>query len=180
MCGIAGVIGWRDDGQLIRQMTHSLRHRGPDGEGHFVGDRRCVGATRLSIVDLAAGVQPVFNETNEICVVFNGEIYNHRELRGELRREGHVFRTETDTEVIVHLYEELGDQCVSRLEGMFAFAVLDGARLLLARDPLGIKPLYISHIPEAGLFMFASEIKALLRCPPPSSRHSTSRRSRTR
>jgi asparagine synthase (glutamine-hydrolysing) len=165
MCGIVGAIGPRDDGYLVRQMTASLRHRGPDGAGHFSRDRCHVGATRLSIVDLHAGLQPVFNETRDICVVFNGEIYNHRELRGELRRLGHAFRTETDTEVIVHLYEEMGDDCVRRLEGMFAFAVLDGARVLLARDRLGIKPLYMCEVEKTGTFLFASEIKALMCCP---------------
>ena len=167
MCGIAGVVGTRDSG-LIHRMTTALRHRGPDGTGHCSRSAAHVGATRLSIIDPAASAQPVYNETGQICVVFNGEIYNHQELRADLVRKGHVFRTRTDTETIVHLYEEMGDDCVHRLRGMFAFAVLDAAddaRLFLARDRLGIKPLYYTRLAEEGIFLFASEIKALLQYP---------------
>ena len=163
MCGIAGAIGIQDGGALVERMTASLVHRGPDGAGYCSRGRHHLGATRLSIVDLGAGVQPVYNETGQICVVFNGEIYNHRALRAELERKGHSFRTQTDTEVIVHLYEEVGDDVVRHLQGMFAFALLDGTRVLLARDPLGIKPLYFARVPDAPLFLFASEIKAILR-----------------
>ena len=122
-----------------------------------------MGATRLSIIDPDAGAQPVYNETGTVCVVFNGEIYNHRDLREQLQAKGHRFRTRTDTEVIVHLYEEFGDACVQHLHGMFAFAVLDGARVLLARDRLGIKPLYFALDRDARMLLFASEIKAILR-----------------
>ncbi|KYF55846.1 hypothetical protein BE08_04990 [Sorangium cellulosum] len=153
------------DGALIERMTAALRHRGPDGCGHAVRGSARVGATRLSVIDPAANPQPVYNETDQICVAFNGEIYNHRELRAELERKGHVFRTRTDTEVVVHLYEEMGDDCVRRLHGMFAFAILDGARLLLARDRLGIKPLHYVLLPEAQTFLFASEIKSILQHP---------------
>ena len=159
------MVGVHDGGRLIRDMTAALRHRGPDGAGHCSQGVYHLGATRLSIIDPAGGVQPVYNEAGDACVVFNGEIYNHRELRAELQRKGHVFRTSTDTEVIIHLYEEMGDRCVESLDGMFAFAVLDGARIFLARDRLGIKPLFVTVVPETNLFLFASEIKSLLRCP---------------
>jgi asparagine synthase (glutamine-hydrolysing) len=165
MCGIAGVIGIDDGGALVRDMAGALRHRGPDGTGQCSRGARHVSATRLSIIDPSAGVQPVYNETMQICVVFNGEIYNHRELRAELVRKGHTFRTRTDTEILVHLYEEEGDNCVRSLHGMFAFAILDGSRLLLARDRFGIKPLYHAFDAGAQVFAFASEIKAILRYP---------------
>jgi asparagine synthase (glutamine-hydrolysing) len=151
-----------DDAALIADMTKALRHRGPDDAAVHLGPRAHLGIDRLSIIDPGGGRQPVFNETGDICIVFNGEIYNHQALRRELEARGHVFRSRSDTEVIVHLYEEMGDRCVERLDGMFAFAVLDGARLLLARDRLGIKPLYYAHLPDQGLFLFASEIKAIL------------------
>jgi asparagine synthase (glutamine-hydrolysing) len=164
MCGIVGAIGTRDRA-LVESMTISLVHRGPDGKGHYSRGESHVGATRLSILDLFSGAQPIFNETEQACIVFNGEIYNHRELRTDLQRKGHVFRTATDTEVIIHLYEELGDDCVSSLHGMFAFAILDGKKLFLARDRLGIKPLYYTFVRDSQTFVFASEIKAILRYP---------------
>lgn len=164
MCGIAGVVGGRDS-TLIEEMTAVLRHRGPDGRGHASRGALHVGATRLGIIDPTSQTQPIYNEEGTACVVFNGEIYNHQELRTELRGKGHVFKTRTDTEVVVHLYEEMGDDCVHRLHGMFAFAILDGARLLLARDRLGIKPLYYVFMPETQAFVFASEIKAILQHP---------------
>lgn len=162
MCGIAGVIGLRDDGALLRRMLASLRHRGPNGTGSHSEGACHLGATRLAVTDPAAGPQPVFDEDRRIAVVLNGEIYNHRELREGLRQRGHRFRTLTDTEVIVHLYQEEGDACLDRLDGMFSLALLDGPRLLLARDRLGIKPLYVAHLAEQQLFLFGSEIKALL------------------
>ena len=162
MCGIAGVVGTQDQA-LITRMTAALRHRGPDHAGVYTQPGVQLGATRLSIIDLSAGSQPVFNESRRIAVVFNGEIYNHHALRNELRQRGHQFQTTTDTEVIVHLYEEDGERCLDRLHGMFAFAVLDGDTLLLARDRLGIKPLYYCTLADGG-FIFASEIKAILRC----------------
>jgi asparagine synthase (glutamine-hydrolysing) len=142
-----------------------MMHRGPDEEGLFVGDGAALGMRRLSIIDLAGGQQPVFNEDRSVCVVFNGEIYNYRELHKQLVRAGHRFRTESDTETIVHLYEDYGTRCVDHLRGMFAFAIWDmrHRRLLLARDRLGIKPLYYAET-DAGI-TFASELKPILALP---------------
>ena len=161
MCGIAGAFGARDE-RLIEAMLAALAHRGPDGRGTWRDGPWQLGVTRLAIVDPPATSQPLTNETGTLRLVFNGEIYNHRELRAELLRRGHRFSTATDSEVVVHLYEEEGAACVHRLRGMFAFALLDGDELLLARDRLGIKPLYYSVVGHS--FIFASEIKALLRC----------------
>src|SRR5262249_53705874 len=146
----------------IRAMCGVMVHRGPDDEGVHVGRGVALGMRRLSIIDLDRGQQPVANEDGSVWVVFNGEIYNYKELRRELGQRGHAFRTESDTETIVHLYEELGPHAVDRLRGMFAFAVWDERRrqLLLARDRLGIKPLYYAPI-ENGL-AFASELKPIL------------------
>jgi asparagine synthase (glutamine-hydrolysing) len=160
VCGIAGVCG-RADEKLLAEMMACIRHRGPDDQGRFHGPNVSLGHTRLSIIDLAGGRQPLFNEDGGVAVVFNGEIYNHRELRAKLER-AHAFRTRTDTEVIVHLYEEMGGRCVEELDGMFAFALWDRGRLLLARDRLGIKPLYLARRGE--LLLFASEMKALAGC----------------
>ena len=162
MCGIAGTWGAASSG-AVEAMTAALVHRGPDDSGFHSRHGVRFGVRRLSIMDVAGGAQPTYNETGEICVIANGEIYNHRELRAKLQAMGHRFSSHCDTEVIVHLYEEYGDRCVDHLRGMFAFAVADGDRLLLARDRLGIKPLYYSTVP--GGVVFASEIKALLRCP---------------
>ena len=166
MCGIAGIVGstddqWIDDA-LVRRMCQTIVHRGPDDEGLFVKDGAGLGMRRLSIIDVAGGNQPVFNEDCTAWVVFNGEIYNFRELRKELQSQGHHFRSETDTEVIIHLYEELGADCVHKLRGMFAFALFDKRyrRLLLARDRLGKKPLHYAL--SGGRLLFGSEIKAIL------------------
>src|SRR5580658_125495 len=170
MCGIAGIVGARDDagidGHVIHQMCVTMVHRGPDDEGLFVKQGAGLGMRRLSIIDLAGGHQPVFNEDRTIWVVFNGEIYNFRELRRELEKNGHVFYTHSDTEVIVHLYEDLGRDCVHKLRGMFAFAVFDerNRRLLLARDRLGKKPLHYAR--SANRLYFGSEIKAILAAAP--------------
>ena len=167
MCGICGVIGVEspiEAGEALRRMLASLLHRGPDDEGRL--DEPCVrlGMRRLSIIDLAGGSQPVWNETRRVAVVFNGEIYNFLELRETLVSLGHAFRTHSDTEVIVHAYEQWGADCVQRLSGMFAFAIWDGrtgpAQVFLARDRLGIKPLYYAH--AGGALVFASEVRALL------------------
>jgi asparagine synthase (glutamine-hydrolysing) len=163
MCGITGVLGSGEDA-LVRDMTAALRHRGPDGCGLHRHDRLRLGARRLAIVDVDGGCQPMYDEQGRICLVANGEIYNHAALRRELLGRGHRFASRSDIEVIVHLYEEYGDRCVEYLDGMFAFALADGDRLLLARDRFGIKPLYYSVLPDAGLLLFGSEIKALLRC----------------
>ena len=143
-------------------MRDVLAHRGPDAFGEWHDDRAALGHRRLSIVDLAAGAQPLGNEDGSVQVVFNGEIYNHADLRPELEAHGHRYRTRSDTEAIVHAYEHWGDDCVHRFRGMFAFALWDARRrrLLLARDRLGIKPLYWARVGD--LLLFASEIKAIL------------------
>ena len=167
MCGICGVIGIEsgvEAGEALRRMLASLRHRGPDDEGRLEEPSVHLGMRRLAIIDLAGGSQPVWNETGRVAVVFNGEIYNFRELHETLARLGHTFRTRSDTEVIVHAYEQWGAECVRRLNGMFAFAIWDGrgdpAQVFLARDRLGIKPLYYTH--AGGTLVFASEVRALL------------------
>jgi asparagine synthase (glutamine-hydrolysing) len=166
VCGISGRLNTdlksSVDGDLLAQMTQAISHRGPDGSGQFVDGPVGLGHRRLSIIDLHTGGQPISNEDGTVHVVYNGEIYNYRSLRAELESRGHQFRTTSDTEVIVHMYEEEGDLCVSRFEGMFAFALWDSRkrRLLLARDRVGIKPLYYTSSKSA--FLFASEIKAIL------------------
>jgi asparagine synthase (glutamine-hydrolysing) len=164
MCGIAGL--WSATGvdpSAVRAMTAALAHRGPDGEGYHFEDEIGLGHRRLSIIDLATGRQPMSTEDETLWIVFNGEIYNFPELRGWLESRHYRFRTRSDTEVLLHLYRELGLDMVRRLRGMFAFALWDGPRrrLFLARDPIGQKPLFYCHTP--GRFAFASEIKALLR-----------------
>lgn len=161
MCGICGFAGLKNDG-LLRAMTASLAHRGPDEDGFFTdGEAVSLGMSRLKIIDLSTGSQPVFNEDNTVCVVFNGEIYNYRELRAELEAKGHKFRSASDTEVLVHLYEEHPDSFPERLRGMFAFALWDSKerKLLLARDQFGVKPLYYAR--SGNALYFASELKAL-------------------
>jgi asparagine synthase (glutamine-hydrolysing) len=167
MCGIAGKISTRDpvDPELLTRMCEVIEHRGPDSRGTFVEEGVGIGVQRLAIIDLETGDQPIFNEDGTVVVVLNGEIYNYRELREELAAKGHRFASRTDTEVIVHLYEELGDECVSRLRGMFAFALWDRARerLMLARDRVGKKPLFYSA--SADALWFASEAKSILQDP---------------
>jgi asparagine synthase (glutamine-hydrolysing) len=169
MCGIAGIIDPKSsdlDGDLAR-MLQRLVHRGPDGEGSHIDRERslALGMRRLSIIDLEGGWQPIWNEDHTICVFFNGEIYNYLELGEELRRSGHRFRTRSDTEVLVHLYEEYGEQMTKFLRGMFAFCIFDerSGSLFLARDHFGQKPLYFTH--SGHRFAFASELKALLALP---------------
>jgi len=166
MCGIAGILsGDACAPGAVRAMTRSLVHRGPDGEGFFSDEDVALGMRRLAIVDVASGQQPQANETGTVWIVFNGEIYNHADLRAELVQRGHVFRTSSDTEAIVHGYEQWGiEGCLNRLRGMFAFLLWDAARreLFVARDRLGIKPLYYTQIDRQ--WRFASEIKALLAC----------------
>jgi len=161
MCGICGIIGERNE-ELIRRMTGTMLHRGPDGEGYFLDDGISLGMRRLAIIDLKTGDQPVFNEDKTLCVIFNGEIYNFQEIRKELEAKGHIFRTNSDTEVIVHSYEEYGQRCVEKFNGMFAFAIWDRREksLFIARDRIGIKPLYYTI--HNNKFIFASEIKAIL------------------
>jgi asparagine synthase (glutamine-hydrolysing) len=164
MCGIAGVVSMDGPVQagLVQRMCASLAHRGPDSRGFFEQDGVALGVARLAVIDLEGGDQPIFNEDDSILVVCNGEIYNYRELRGELTRKGHRLRTHSDAEVIVHLYEERGADCVHRLRGMYAFAIWDRRRrrLLLARDRVGKKPLF--YAARDGRLAFASEPRAIL------------------
>lgn len=166
MCGIVGIVNL-DPREVVnetrlKRMRDVLRHRGPDGEGLFLQGPVGLGHRRLSIVDVIGGHQPMTNEDGSVWIVFNGEIYNHAALRPELEARGHRYRSRSDTETIVHLYEEQGDRCVERLQGMFAFAIWDRAQqtLTLARDRLGIKPLYYAFTSRE--LLFASEIKALV------------------
>ncbi|MCA9971708.1 MAG: asparagine synthase (glutamine-hydrolyzing) [Anaerolineales bacterium] len=163
MCGICGYIGIHEDG-LLQRMTDALAHRGPDSAGYFCEGDVGLGHRRLSIIDLAGGDQPIYNEDESLLIIFNGEIFNYQALHDELLQRGHTFRTRSDTEVILHMYEEMGPDCVTRFNGQFAFAIYDRRRrrLVLARDRLGIKPLYYVLLPD-GRFLFASEFKAILR-----------------
>ena len=166
MCGIAGIVklhpGAVVDETRLKRMRDALRHRGPDGEGLWIDEGVGLGHRRLAIVDIAGGHQPMSDEHGEAWITYNGEIYNHLALRADLEARGHRYRTRSDTETILHAYEEDGEQCVERLRGMFAFAIWDRTRrrLLLARDRLGIKPLYYAVTSDE--ILFASEIKALL------------------
>ncbi|MCG2737380.1 MAG: asparagine synthase (glutamine-hydrolyzing) [Candidatus Methanoperedenaceae archaeon] len=161
MCGICGYYGLKDI-DLLRKMTEAIKHRGTDDEGFFSDQDIGLGMRRLSIIDLSTGKQPIHNEDESIWIVFNGEIYNFQELKLSLEKIGHRFYTNSDTEVIIHAYEEFGEKCVNKLRGMFAFAIWDAneKKLFLARDRFGIKPLYYSNI-ESKLF-FGSEIKSIL------------------
>jgi asparagine synthase (glutamine-hydrolysing) len=173
MCGIAGFVSRELDGYaraVVGRMTSIIAHRGPDADGFYIDGRAALGHRRLSIIDLASGQQPMFDESGDRAIVYNGEIYNHAELRGELEAAGHQYRTHCDTESIVHGYEQWGAACVERFRGMFAFALWDRARgeLFCARDRLGIKPFYYAYVD--GQFIFGSEIKALLQHPALSAR----------
>jgi asparagine synthase (glutamine-hydrolysing) len=168
MCGINGIAlsersRRRIDVGLLEVMRDVLTHRGPDDDGIYVSDRIGLGHRRLSIVDVAAGHQPMTNEDGSLRIVYNGEIYNHADFRAELEARGHTYQTHCDTETILHLYEEEGAACVEKLRGMFAFAIWDERRreLFIARDRLGVKPLYYAEDADGSLY-FASEIKALL------------------
>jgi len=158
MCGIAGFT--REDKSLIRRMTNLITHRGPDDVAYFTDRNISLGMRRLSIIDLKKGIYPVHDESNSLTLIFNGEIYNHLELRKALEKN-HTFASDCDAEVIVHLYEDYGEECLSHLRGMFAIALWDSKKksLFLARDRLGIKPLY--YLNDSGSLYFASEIKAL-------------------
>ena len=166
MCGISGIYYFSNERPVIaddiRRMCSTIRHRGPDDEGVYVNGIAGIGMRRLSIIDLNTGHQPIANEDKSIWVVFNGEIYNHCDVRADLEGRGHRFRTRSDTETIVHAYEEFGERCIDYLNGMFAFAVFDENKkqLFLARDRIGIKPLY--YFMDAKQFLFGSEIKAIL------------------
>lgn len=166
MCGICGIYNAQSrepvSAELLAHMINSLSHRGPDDSGSYLDGSMGLGFARLSIIDLTGGHQPMSNETGDIWLVFNGEIWNYKELRKELIEKGHYFRTNSDTETIVHAYEEYGVNCVARLNGMFSFAIWDAPRrrLLLARDRAGKKPLYYTQV--NGSLLFGSEIKSLL------------------
>ena len=165
MCGLAGMIGPEADATVVQRMMAALRHRGPDESGVLSRPGVCLGHQRLSIIDLSTGRQPIANEDETVWIVFNGEIYNFRELRSELEAKGHRFTTRSDTEVIVHLYEESGATAFARLDGIFAFALWDDRRrcLFLARDHFGVKPMHYQW--DGTTLRFASEIKALLADP---------------
>jgi asparagine synthase (glutamine-hydrolysing) len=160
ICGISGNFNRPDD--VIQQMLKNIHHRGPDDQGVFIDKGLALGARRLSIIDLKNGHQPMSNEDNSIWIVFNGEIYNFLELRRELEKKGHVFKTYSDTEVILHLYEDYDLDCVNKLNGMFVFCIWDKrlSRLILARDRFGIKPLYYTI--TKNILVFASELKSIL------------------
>ena len=165
MCGIFGFSGFVEEG-LLSRMGDSLAHRGPDGRGSYQDEahRFYMGMRRLSIIDLEGGSQPIYNEDRSLAVCFNGEIYNYIELHDQLVQRGHTFRTRSDTEVIVHAYEEWGRECVKQFNGMFAFALHDSrtGETFFARDRCGQKPFYYHQ--SNGRFVFASEVKAILEC----------------
>lgn len=166
MCGIYGILGTAAaDRAVIERMGSTMRHRGPDDSGYFADGNFGMGMQRLAIIDVEHGQQPMFSEDGEIAAICNGEIYNFRELRHNLREMGHRFATESDSEVVVHLYEEFGPDCVKHLNGMFGLAIWDKRRqrLIIARDRLGIKPLYYSA--DASRFVFASELKSIIEAP---------------
>ena len=164
MCGIAGIAGRRDDA-LVQSMTETLRHRGPDDAGYYHDTDLSLGHRRLKVLDLETGDQPMCDADGQVWVVYNGEIYNYLELRKALEAKGHHFRTQSDTEVLLHVWLEYGQDCVDHLQGMFAFALWDKReqQLFLARDPLGVKPLYYSV--QGDTLYFASEMKAILSVP---------------
>ncbi len=172
MCGIAGFVGIEELAAgperraVLERMLGAIRHRGPDDEGMMTTPEAALGMRRLSIIDLAGGHQPLSGCDGRVSIVFNGEIYNYRELRRELERKGHAFRTNSDTEAIVHLYEDYGERCVEHLRGMFVFAIWDepARRLFIARDRAGKKPLYYASTPR-GTLVFGSELKSLLEHP---------------
>jgi asparagine synthase (glutamine-hydrolysing) len=167
MCGITGIFDTRGrrplDRGLLRRMTDAVSHRGPDGHGEHHEPGVALGHRRLAIIDIATGQQPLYNEDGSVVVVFNGEIYNFQSLIPELRALGHTFKTRSDTEVIVHAWEAWGERCVDRFRGMFAFALWDAGRqtLFLARDRLGVKPLFYASLPD-GQLVFGSELKSVL------------------
>src|SRR6202035_3404037 len=169
MCGICGILEFNGkssvDRGVLEEMNRRIIHRGPDDAGFYLSRNVGLAMRRLSIIDVQSGHQPVTNEDNSVSLVFNGEIYNHQELRKQLEGLGHRYRSHSDTESIIHLYEEYGPDCVTRLRGMFAFAIWDSRKrtLFIGRDRLGIKPLYFLKTNEH--FLFASEIKALLAHP---------------
>ena len=168
MCGITGIFDTREARPIahpvLHRMNESQTHRGPDEGSLHLEPGVGLGHRRLSIIDVATGQQPLFNEDHSVVIVFNGEIYNYQELIPELQALGHVFRTKSDTEVIVHAWEAWGEDCVQRLRGMFAFALWDRNRqtFFMARDRLGVKPMHYAVLDD-GMLLFGSELKSLLR-----------------
>jgi asparagine synthase (glutamine-hydrolysing) len=168
MCGIVGIIDYENniEKELLVKMRDSLEHRGPDDKGYFIDNHIGLGHRRLSIIDTSySGHQPMSNEDDSIWISYNGEIYNHLEIRNQLQKKGHVFKSNTDTEVIIHAYEEYGEKCLQLFNGMFAFAIWDSNKkqLFLARDRIGQKPLFCYM--KNNLFLFSSEIKSLVHHP---------------
>ncbi|MGI9056022.1 MAG: asparagine synthetase B family protein, partial [Pyrinomonadaceae bacterium] len=169
MCGIAGFISKEKNapvgerGQLLNEMCRVITHRGPDEQGTIVKDRAALGMRRLSIIDLKTGQQPIFDCAGNLAIIFNGEIYNFLELKSDLEKRGHKFKTHSDTETIVHAFEEFGTDCLKHLRGMFAFAIYDfrDESLFIARDRVGKKPLFFSKTKQ-GNFVFGSELKSLI------------------
>ena len=168
MCGICGLISPTAENltETVTTMCHALTHRGPDDSGIYTNGRIAIGMRRLSIIDMDGGHQPIFNENGRLAIIFNGEIYNYPSLRQALLARGHTFQTQSDTETILHLYEEKGEQTPQQLKGMFAFCIIDrhAQSLFLARDRFGEKPLFYYHHPHHG-FAFSSEIQSLLAHP---------------
>ena len=163
MCGFTGFTNFiKDDGTVLEKMMNRIVHRGPDSAGKYVDGDIALGFRRLSIIDLAEGDQPMFNEDKSLVLVFNGEIYNFKELRAELIEAGHVFANNSDSEVLIHGYEQWGEELVSRLRGMFGFVIFNrnDRSLFAARDMFGIKPFYYTFMGES--FIFGSEIKSFL------------------
>ena len=166
MCGICGIYYYGSkqnvDINLLKRMNNMIAHRGPDGEGFYLDSNIGFGHRRLSIVDLANGIQPMCNEDESVWITFNGEIYNHKEYRDLLVQKGHSFKSNCDTETIIHLYEEYGVEFISKLNGMFSFAIWDKKKnsLLIVRDRLGVKPLYYYY--DKDKISFASEIKSII------------------
>ena len=166
MCGFTGFISKKNKKEkIIKEMNDTIIHRGPDDEGYYVDSDIALGFRRLSIIDLKGGEQPIYNENKDLVINFNGEIYNFLELKEELIKCGHKFKSKTDTEVIIHGYEEYGYDVVKKLRGMFSFVIWDikNKKLFGARDPFGIKPFY--YYKKDDKFIFGSEIKSFIKCP---------------
>src|SRR5438034_9915536 len=166
MCGIAGVAGTAPDRAVLEKMAAAIAHRGPDSDGFLVDKNGGLAFRRLSLIDVAGGDQPIFNEDESMAIILNGEIYNHHDLRTGLLARGHQFRTHSDVETVLHLFEEKGERCLDDLRGMFALAIWNrrDRSLFLARDRVGKKPLYYASLPAGGI-VFGSEIKAILQHP---------------
>ena len=166
MCGFAGFTGHLDNGEeVLTNMMNKIIHRGPDSAGQHIDGKAYMGFRRLSIIDLDNGSQPMYNENKKIVITFNGEIYNHKELRKELKEKGHIFANNSDTEVLIHAYEEYGEDMLNKLRGMFAFVIWDSEKETLfgARDFFGIKPFYYAVVD--GNLVYGSEIKSILEYP---------------